>query len=153
MLQSVQQSAAGWWCLLIGCRLFFCRLSSILTWRPNAATCLTENSMKCTCRSWCPQQTASCVWTNEEHVRTVARCQLSLRHRVKWLLTGELLELLEHFGVHGGRHHILRSDVVAVRSSEPLLQDLEVHRWQGGPRTAIDAGKGLQHLGRVKDLK
>lgn len=62
------------------------------------------------------------------------------------LLTSELLVLLEDFGVHGGRHHVLGSDVLAVRSSKPLLQGLEVHRRQGGPRAAIDAGEGLQHL-------
>lgn len=30
---------------------------------------------------------------------------------------GELLELLEHFGVHGCRHHILWSDVITMRLS------------------------------------
>lgn len=40
-----------------------------------------------------------------------------------------------------------------MRSSEPLLQVLEVHGWQRGTGAALNTGKGLQHLGYVKIKK
>lgn len=61
-------------------------------------------------------------------------------------LTSKLLELLEHLGVHGCWHHILRGDVITVCGSEPLFQGLEVHRWQRSTGSPFDARKRLQHL-------
>lgn len=72
----------------------------------------------------------------------------SLRSCVKSALTRKFFIFLEHLGVHGCWHHILGGDIFTVSGSEPLLQGFEVHRWQGGAGTALDAWEGLQHLRR-----
>ena len=53
---------------------------------------------------------------------------------------GELAELLEHFGVHGGRHDVLGGDVIIVSLAELLLHGLEVHRGQRGTGATIHTG-------------
>lgn len=97
-----------------------------------------------------PFGTTDPIWSNAQQQRvTINNLLRPLLNPGIWRQrpTGEILELLEHLGVHGGWHHILRGDVLAVCSSETRLQGVEVHGRQRGAGTTLDTSEWLQHLG------
>lgn len=63
---------------------------------------------------------------------------------------GEILELLEHFGVHGCWHHVLWSDIITMWLAQLLLQSLEVHLRERSAWTALYTRQRFQHLHQTR---